>query len=51
LHDVDWNDGDLLVVGTSAGPLSRLYLGSHAAKIVRNSPVPVLLLPRRHARQ
>jgi nucleotide-binding universal stress UspA family protein len=48
LHDVAWNDGDLLVVGTSNGPLSRLYLGSHASKIVRNSPVPVLLMPRGH---
>ncbi len=50
LHDVVWNDGDLLVVGTSTGPLSRLYLGSHAAKIVRSSPVPVLLMPRGHSR-
>jgi nucleotide-binding universal stress UspA family protein len=48
LHDVAWSDGDLLVVGTSHGPLSRFFLGSHAAKIVRNSPVPVALLPRRH---
>jgi nucleotide-binding universal stress UspA family protein len=46
LHDVAWNDGDLLVVGTSTGPFSRFFLGSHAAKIVRNSPVPVMLLPR-----
>jgi nucleotide-binding universal stress UspA family protein len=46
LHDVSWNESDLLVVGTSSGPLSRFYLGSHAAKIVRNSPVPVMLLPR-----
>jgi nucleotide-binding universal stress UspA family protein len=50
LHDIVWSDGDLLVVGTSNGPLSRLYLGSHAAKIVRNSPVPVLLMPRGHTR-
>jgi|SRR4051794_1635550 len=48
LNDVTWSDGDLLVVGTSTGPLSRFYLGSHAAKIVRNSPVPVMLLPRQH---
>ncbi len=48
LHDVAWSDGDLLVVGTSHGPLSRFFLGSHAAKIVRNSPVPVMLLPRGH---
>jgi len=47
LHDVPWTDGELLVVGTGTGPLSRFYLGSHAAKIVRNSPVPVMLLPRR----
>jgi nucleotide-binding universal stress UspA family protein len=46
LHDVSWTDGDLLVVGVSTGPLSRFYLGSHAAKIVRSSPVPVMLLPR-----
>jgi nucleotide-binding universal stress UspA family protein len=48
LNDVSWSDGDLLVVGTSHGPLSRFFLGSHAAKIIRNSPVPVMLLPRRH---
>lgn len=46
LHDIEWGAGDLLVVGTSSGPFSRFFLGSHAAKIVRNSPVPVLLLPR-----
>ncbi len=46
LRDVDWSDGDLLVVGTSSGPMSRFYLGSHAIKIIRNSPAPVLLLPR-----
>jgi nucleotide-binding universal stress UspA family protein len=48
LNDVAWSDGDLLVVGTSHGPLSRFFLGSHAAKIIRNSPVPVMLLARRH---
>ncbi len=46
LHDVPWADGDLLVVGISSGPLGRFFLGSHAAKIVRNSPVPVALLTR-----
>jgi nucleotide-binding universal stress UspA family protein len=46
LHDVTWSDGDLLVVGTSHGPVSQFFLGSHAAKIVRSSPVPVMLLPR-----
>jgi len=46
LHDVAWTDGDLLAVGISSGPLGRLFLGSHAAKIVRASPVPVMLLSR-----
>jgi len=46
LHDVSWNEGDLLAVGISSGPLGRLFLGSHAAKIVRSSPVPVMLLSR-----
>ncbi|GAA3641943.1 universal stress protein [Microlunatus ginsengisoli] len=44
--DVTWTGGDLLVVGTSSGPFSRFYVGSHAAKIIRNSPVPVVLMPR-----
>lgn len=46
LADVPWAPGDILVVGTSSSPVSRFFLGSHAAKIVRNSPVPVLLVPR-----
>jgi nucleotide-binding universal stress UspA family protein len=46
LHDIPWTDGDLLVVGITSGPLGRFFLGSHAAKIVRNSPVPVALLTR-----
>lgn len=46
LRDVDWAAGDVLVVGTSSGPFSRFFLGSHASKIVRNSPVPVILVPR-----
>jgi nucleotide-binding universal stress UspA family protein len=46
LHDVSWVDGDLLVVGISTGPLGRFFLGSHAAKIVRNSTVPVALVTR-----
>ncbi len=45
LADVSWVEGDVLAVGTSTS-LSRFFLGSHATKIVRNSPVPVTLLPR-----
>ena len=47
LDEIDWVPGDVLVVGSSdAGPLSRVFLGSHAAKIIRNTPVPVIALPR-----
>jgi nucleotide-binding universal stress UspA family protein len=47
LEDVEWADGDVLVVGSSAiGPLARVFLGSRASKIVRHSPVPVVVVPR-----
>jgi nucleotide-binding universal stress UspA family protein len=48
VEDIGWSDGDLLAVGSSSvGPLARVFLGSRASKIVRNSPVPVVVLPRR----
>jgi nucleotide-binding universal stress UspA family protein len=47
LEDVEWTDGDVLVVGSSSiGPLKRVFLGSRATKIVRHSPVPVVVVPR-----
>jgi nucleotide-binding universal stress UspA family protein len=52
LNDVDWQDGDLLVIGSSeSGPVARVFLGSRAAKIVRHAPVPVLVVPRGTAQQ
>ncbi|HSF98457.1 MAG TPA: universal stress protein [Ornithinibacter sp.] len=44
---IEWNRGDVLVVGSSSTStlLSRVFLGSSAAKIVRNSPVPVIVVP------
>ncbi len=46
LDDADWLDGELLVLGTSPrGGVARVFLGSRATKIVRYSPVPVLVLP------
>lgn len=43
----DWQQGDLLVIGSSAhAALARVFLGSTAARILRHSPVPVLVLPR-----
>lgn len=47
LDDVEWTDGDVLVVGSSRyGPVAQVFLGSRAAKIVRHSPVPVVVVPR-----
>jgi nucleotide-binding universal stress UspA family protein len=47
LEDVEWADGDVLVVGSSSlGPVARVFLGSRSAKIVRHSPVPVVVVPR-----
>jgi nucleotide-binding universal stress UspA family protein len=47
LEDVEWVDGDVLVVGSSAlGPLAQVFLGSRATKVVRHSPVPVVVVPR-----
>jgi nucleotide-binding universal stress UspA family protein len=52
IHDIDWTPGDLMVIGSSeAGPISRVFLGSGAAKIVRHSPVPVLAVPRTAAKE
>jgi nucleotide-binding universal stress UspA family protein len=47
LEDIDWRDGDVLVVGSSAvGPAALVFLGSRAGKIIRHSPVPVVAVPR-----
>src|SRR3954447_6710478 len=46
LTALPWDSGEVLAVGTSSSAVSRFFLGSHASKIVRNSPVPVYLWPR-----
>lgn len=47
INSFGWEAGDLLVVGSSQqGALSRVFLGSTAARILRHSPVPVVLMPR-----
>jgi nucleotide-binding universal stress UspA family protein len=48
LEDVDWQEGEVLVVGSSSmGPVARVFLGSRASKILTHSPVPVIVVPRR----
>lgn len=50
MDDVEWEANDVLVVGSSSlGPLARVFIGSHAAKVVRHSPVPVVVVPRGRA--
>lgn len=47
MDSLDWERGDILVVGSSSTHLlSRVFLGSSAAKILRHSPVPVVVVPR-----
>ncbi|WP_025156735.1 universal stress protein [Leifsonia aquatica] len=46
MADIRWEPGEVLVVGSSTlGPVARVFLGSHAAKILRHSPVPVIVVP------
>ncbi|MDH6197908.1 nucleotide-binding universal stress UspA family protein [Mycobacterium frederiksbergense] len=46
LDATDWLDGEILAIGTSpGGAVARVFLGSHGSKILRHSPVPVLVLP------
>jgi nucleotide-binding universal stress UspA family protein len=43
---LEWDRGDLLVLGSSSTHrLAAVFLGSSAAKILRNSPVPVIVVP------
>ncbi|MCB1266377.1 universal stress protein [Mycolicibacterium sp.] len=46
LDDAEWEDGEILALGTSPrGDVARVFLGSRGTKILRVSPVPVLVLP------
>jgi nucleotide-binding universal stress UspA family protein len=52
IDDVGWDAGDVLVMGSSRlGPASRVFLGSRATKILRHSPVPVIVVPRSRAQE
>ncbi|WP_445166864.1 universal stress protein [Mycolicibacterium sp. Dal123E01] len=46
LDAAEWEDGEVLALGTSPrGDIARVFLGSRGSKIMRHSPVPVLVLP------
>lgn len=47
---ITWESGELLVLGSrAAGSMAQVFLGSAASKILRHSPVPVMIVPRRSA--
>jgi nucleotide-binding universal stress UspA family protein len=47
LKKLKWNDGDLLVVGSSRfGAPRRIFLGSTAARILAGVDVPVIVIPK-----
>lgn len=46
LPSLGWEPGEILVVGSSSkGRRSRVFLGTNAARIIRHSPVPVIVTP------
>lgn len=50
LDDIGWDEGDVLVVGSSElGPVAQVFLGSRATKILRHSPAPTFVVPRSRA--
>jgi len=52
IDDVGWDDDDVLVVGSSpVGPIAQVFLGSRGAKILRSSPVPVVVVPHGQAEE
>lgn len=47
LDNTEWDDGELLILGTTGRRgIKGVFLGSHGAKIIRYSPVPILVLPK-----
>jgi len=47
LDYLPWENGEVLVIGSSRlGPVASVFLGSNSTKIIRSSPVPVLVIPR-----
>ena len=46
LDKAKWQDDEILALGTSPrGDIRKVFLGSRSSKIIRESPVPVLVLP------
>jgi nucleotide-binding universal stress UspA family protein len=44
LDALTWEDGEVMVIGSSRLGLGRIFLGTNASKIVRSSPVPTVVV-------
>jgi nucleotide-binding universal stress UspA family protein len=45
MDELHWQDGEVLVIGSSRRGLGRIFLGGNANKIVRSAPVPTVVVP------
>jgi len=45
LDALHWEDGEVLVIGSSRLGVGRIFLGTNASKIARNAPVPTVVVP------
>jgi nucleotide-binding universal stress UspA family protein len=47
LQSIGWKPGEVLVIGSGrVGPLAQVFLGSNGNRIIRNAPVPMIVVPR-----
>ena len=47
LQSIGWKPGEILVIGSGRlGPLAQVFLGSNGNRIIRNAPVPMIIVPR-----
>jgi len=47
LSSIGWKSGEMLVIGSGRiGPLAQVFLGSNGNRIIRNVPVPIIVVPR-----
>jgi hypothetical protein len=40
-----WKPCEVTVVGSGRGPLAQVFLGSNGNRIIRNAPVPMIVVP------
>jgi len=45
LDTLHWEEGEILVIGSSRLGVGRIFLGSNASKIVHGAPVPTVVAP------